>query len=362
MKSLENKRSAFFNDLLQIIAIQIVFQLLFSLWIEYSIIGNDVEIFQYIQISSYFLIFLIASFSLKYAIANKILIVLFMFEFFCLAINPMTYFFNQSYYNFNVIASTMPMLLTSIYLFFFSISPKHHKSIKHFFYSIIITSCVLILTYYDVNYFIDYSTLGDQYLKTINELFLSTYSVFLINLSVLIFIWIIYSQGQFILSEYLPSITAIHTLAILNEVYQLYNVTHLIDNFIDSMVFNFIINSGFIIVWLIRLNYISKPETVKKEKYILNYDLLKGYVDRHNDGLWNSLLIKMGKKNLFVGSLTLFTFIVIPLIFLGDIDIFNRVNIILLIFFILVMMIYAIIYTQKRWFDHIGFLFKNPKK
>ncbi len=363
VSNINTKISPFFSDIIQILAIQVVFQLVFSLLIEYEIFEKVIEIFQYVQISTYFFIFLIVLFSLKYSVANKILIILYLIEFFILAINPIIYFFNQTYFNLYLISNSSLLLLTTLYLFFYSISPKLNKSTKHIVYALIVTIGITLLTYYDTQIFIDYNTMQrENYLIVINDLFFNNYSIFLINLSFLIFVWIIYSQGQYILSEYLPSITALHTLTILNEVYQLYNYNHLIENIINSLVFNFIINSGFIIIWLARLNYISKPESKKNEKYVLNYDLLKGYVDKNSDGLWKFLLVKIGKKNLFVGSTILFIIIIIPLSFLGEIDIFNRVNIILLFLFIFLMIVYAIIYTQKRWFTYIGFLFKPPKK
>jgi hypothetical protein len=131
--------------------------------------------------------------------------------------------------------------------------------------------------------------------------------------------------------------------------------------FIDGQYFNAVINTGFIIIWFIRLNYLSDPESKKGEYFVINYDMLSGYVEKPPNELWDAVLTRLGKQKLFFGSLILFGIICIPLILIGDINFFSRFNIILMLFFLLAVMIYAIVYTQRKWFNHIGFLIKEQK-
>jgi len=175
------------------------------------------------------------------------------------------------------------------------------------------------------------------------------------------FVWYTYYQGHYLLSEFLPAILSLQTLMIINEVYQLYNVNHLIKYYIDAQYFNALINIGFITIWLIRLKYLTNPESKKNEYFVLNYDMLSGYVEKPHNQLWDSILVKLGKQKLVFGSLFLFVVTCVPLVLIGDFSFFSRFNIVIMLFFLLSVMIYAIIYTQRKWFNHIGFLIKERK-
>jgi hypothetical protein len=240
--------------------------------------------------------------------------------------------------------------------------PKFRDTYKHVFLSVFITLVVIVLTFFNVDVFLDYSTLSTrEYWDALNLLYLNNYYVHLLNLCFLFFIWYIYNQELFVLSEYLSSALAIHTLMVVNEVYQLYNQNHFITNFIDGLYFNFIIYIAFALVWVIRLYYIATLKNKEDENYVLNYDVLKGFVDKKRSGVWISLLIKIGRRNIIAGSLLLFALICIPLIFIGELNIYNKVNIVLVFVFSALVIIYAIIYTQRKWYSHIGFLFKSKK-
>ena len=39
-----------------------------------------------------------------------------------------------------------------------------------------------------------------------------------------------------------------------------------------------------------------------------------------------------------------------------------RYNILLMLVFLVGVMIYAIVYTQRKWFNHVGFLIQRHKK
>jgi hypothetical protein len=119
---------------------------------------------------------------------------------------------------------------------------------------------------------------------------------------------------------------------------------------------------GFILIWIIRLKYLTKPESKKNEHFVINYDLLKGFVEKPHNGFWKTALIKLGKQRFYIGSIFLFLIISIPLLFLGDFSYFMRYNILLMLLFLGGVMIYAIIYTQRKWFNHVGFLIQRHKK
>lgn len=361
MTGLFKTNSVFTKELKAIFIIQVIFQLILFLLIVVDFFNYPFDAVQHVQTSVYFFLFTISFKSLKYSIANRTIIFLFSIEFFSLAISPLSLFYLNYPFNVNSVIIASLILFNTLHLFVYSFMPKYRDTYKHILISILIATIIATLTFLNIDLFLDYRNLTeDEYWKAINLLYLDLYYVYLINLSFLFFVWYVYNQEVFILSEYLSFIFTIHTLMIANEVYQLYNFNHFIPNYIDGLYFNFVINIGFIIAWLVRLKYISNNNK-EHENYVINYDLLKGFIDKKREGIWGAVLMRLGKRNMLIGSILLFLLICIPLIFVGEINFYNKLNIILMFLFCAIVIIYAIIYTQKKWYNHIGFLFK-PKK
>ncbi len=365
----EKVKSTFIKELSNVLLYQIIFQILFagSLYV----FSFDVNLVQYINFNAYVMIFLLSARSIKFTIANKPLVILFVIEFFIitavsilmLVSHSFPFNFSVSLYRTNDILLSGATLLITAYMFFYSISPKAAETKNHITFSIIITAAIIILINFDIVLFADFANMSKEvYEKSMEEIALGKNYVYIINLSFLLFIWFTYNQGQYLLSEYLPSIFAMHTLMIVNEIYQWSNYAPLLQNYIDAQYFNAIVNIGFVLILFIRLNYLTNPKNIKNEKYVLNYDLLKGYVQKPNNTFLQSVLIKLGKQTLYFGSVILFIIICVPLFFLGDLNYFMRFNIILILLFIGGVMIYAIINTQRKWFDQIGFLIKRKEK
>jgi len=357
-----NKKPLFLKDVVRILITQIIYQVVLSLVFYLYPPFFEVKPALYFNYSAYFFIFNISATSIKYSIANRTLVYLFVIQFFYMSIHDLLLYIPILYNIQHIVNYSFPLLIT-LYLFFYSIAPNTKKQYRPLVSAIILTLIVIGLVFSNIVIFLDYQSMTyDDYSSAFNNLNLNTYYVNLICLSFLLFVWFTYNQGHYLLSEYLPAIFSIYTLMIVNEVYQYYNYSHLINNYIDGQYFNGVINIGFIIIWLIRLNYLSDPASVKKEQFVLNYDLLSGYVEKPHNELWDTILVKLGKQKLFFGSFLLFGLICIPLIVVGNISFFSRFNIIIMLFFLVGVMIYAIIYTQRKWFNHIGFLIKEHKK
>ncbi|MCB0283078.1 MAG: hypothetical protein H6627_13575 [Calditrichae bacterium] len=371
-----NTQKQYIGDLVWVFSFQVAFQIIFTGLLYFNSLLDAITTVQYINTSCYFLIALLSFRSLKYTIANRPLVILFMSEFLYLIISSTVLLFAGSgetpegfaynlfvwLYRGNTLVTASIMLLITAYLFFFSISPRKNEAKKHFTLASIIVLGIILLSYSNVNIFANYWDLGPKFYEESRDLILvNTKYVYLINLSFLLFIWFTYNQGHYILSEYLPALISIHTLMITNEIYQLHNNLNLIDNYIPALYFNTIVNFGFISLLMIRLYYLTKPESKKNEHYVLNYDLLKGFVDKPHRSVLEPVLIKLGKQRLYFGSILIFILISVPLLFFGEISFFTRFNIVLMFFFIVGVMVYAIIYTQRKWHDHIGFLIHREK-
>jgi len=379
-KKLVNTESLFIKKLAKVFGMQLIFQILFTILLFALSLDEVIGPIQYINMSLYFFIFIISLSTLRPTIANKPFVLFFVLEFLYLAVSPWVLLFAEpllniiienphAQYNISVFldrANTIIVAIVSImitlYLFFFSITPKNENLKKHILFASIISIGVFLLTFSNLELFVDYYLIShEEYYDSLYLLRNNIYYINIFNLSFLIFIWFTYYQGQYILSEYLAAVLSMHTLMIVNEIYQLYNFTNLMENYIDGQYFNAIVNFGFVAVWLIRLNYITRPECKKNEHYVLNYDLLSGYVEKPHKGFIVPLLFKLGKQKLYFASISLFLLISVPFLFLGDFSFFARFNIILILVFIGSVLVYAIIYTQRKWFTQVGFLIEKNK-
>jgi len=358
----DNINPLFLKDFKKILLMQIAYQvLLFALFYFFPPFIKIKPVL-YFNYSSYFFIFLSSAITIKYTIANRVIIYLFALQFLYYSFIPITLYI-PNIYLLHIILTYSFLLLVPFYLFFYSITPNAEKTQKPLILTLILIILTVTMTYSNINVFSNISLLDNkEYWESLNKLNLNSYYLVLICLSFLLFVWFTYNQGHYLLSEFLPAILAVHTLLIINEIYQLFNYTHLITNYIDGQYFNAVINIGFIIIWLFRLHYVSNPDSKKMEHFVLNYDMLSGYVEKPHNELWDAILIKLGKQKLIFGSLLLFVIICIPLVLIGDISFFSRFNIIVMLFFLVSVMIYAIVYTQRKWFNHIGFLIKENKK
>ncbi len=368
-KTTTGSEASFMKNLGSTIFYLLLIQVLFTSFLY--IFWTDAAPVQYFNVSAYFFMFLISLYSLRLAIANRPLVILLLIQFFLLAVMPLILIASRAYsYNLDmlmyrldsIILSAGSILITT-YMFFYAISPSSEKTKSHIFAALFITTFIIVLIYFDVKLFINYEELVDtEFYKSFEVIRIRNNYIYILNFSFLLFVWYIYNQRQFILSEYLPSILSLHTLMIINEVYHFTNSAEATSNFIEALYFNALINVGFILILIIRLIYLKDPKNIENEKYVLNYDLLKGYIQKPTNSFWYSLLIKLGKQKFYFGSLVLFLIICIPLLFFGDFSSFMRFNIVLMLGFLAIVMIYAIIYTQRKWYHHIGFLINRKEK
>jgi len=369
-KTEQKNSNLFIRELKIVAALSAIFLALLAVEINVLPTLDGLEPIMVVNVGLYYIIVFLIWRSAKLALANKTVSFFFLFEFVIIAIYStflLTVYSQQTLniyiisYNLNFLIVPSILLMTTTYVFFYSLTPKLPGK-KIIYLSILISLVVTVL----VNLNLDLSNDlfrqtadADGVPKKITE---NAYYVHLINLSFLIFIWVTYHQGNYILSEYLPSVISMHTLMIMNEIYQLYNVNNLIINYVPAQYFNMLLNIGFISVWMVRLRYISDPKNKKNEHYVLNYDLLRDYVNKPKNNILEIILKKWGRMRVYTVSFFLFLMICIPLLFLGNVNHFMRINMLLLVFFWMGGMVYAVYYTQKRWLKQIRFMINKPKK
>ncbi len=363
-------REAFKSELIKVVAGQAIFQLIIALFIHIYPPEVNVEIVQAFNISAYVFISLLLLVSRRYTIANRNIINILTFIFIYLSISSLLMvFISHEDYNrrfttylfYSILFPAISSFFTN-YLFFYALWPK--GSVKKIAgSSIIVTLFIVLMVFYHVPFFADFINRGEDFSSAVNfNVQISVYYVYIFNLMFLLFFWLNYFQEQFALSDYLPAILSVYLLMILNEIYQLYNLMHHLQNYIGAQYFNAIVNIGFILLMLIRLHYLTGPKRDEGENYVINYDFFRGYKNKPSASLLERALRKMGKVRLFIFSIIIFVFISIPLMILGDFSYANRFNILLMLIFLLGVLITGIFNTQRRWYRTHGFLFGSKKK
>jgi hypothetical protein len=189
-----------------------------------------------------------------------------------------------------------------------------------------------------------------------------TYYFNILNLAFLLIFWGYYNQGSFVMSDYIPSILALFTLIIMLEIFHSFNFLYAPFLYENGLYFNAMILTGLFLIWVIRIIYLLSDDAKENENYILNYDLLQGFIEKPRMNNINRIIIKYGRRNLIIISIVLLVIVAIPLLNYKPDNVFIKFNILILILSLFVSIIYSMIYIQRRWYNIIGFIFKNRHK
>jgi hypothetical protein len=114
------------------------------------------------------------------------------------------------------------------------------------------------------------------------------------------------------------------------------------------------------ILWLIRLAYLKSPESIKNEEYIRNYYVLQGIVTKPRQGLLVEFYTNLN-RSIIIASVIIMIFLGAFLFFFNKFQVFIRLNFLLLIIAVIISIILSIVTWHRRWYEAIGFLFRNRK-
>ncbi|MGD9899295.1 MAG: hypothetical protein AB7T22_09235 [Calditrichaceae bacterium] len=360
--------NGFLKSLGKLIVIEILYLLFF--WIMFSVIPHRaVEVITFLNFNLYFLIFVVIWFSLPFTVANKPLVKLFLLQFLLYAFGPLFLVFvgdeagflsdNMAniLYIYQYILLNGFNLLVTLFIFIYAVLPGKESKIilrRAVILSLIITTGI----YFNIIFSVE--SLGyENYYDYYQKFFTNNYYINILNFSFLFIVWVYYQQGRFIFSDYLTSILSLFTLVIILEIFHSFNLTSGSHYFTYGQYFNVILNSGLLMLWLIRFRYLMTSEAKENERYVINYELLHGYVEKPRRGILTNLAIRIGRRNLLISAVGLMLILAIPVIALDKQNSFVRLNILILTISLLVLIISGFVYLQRRWFKSIGFLFKK---
>ena len=343
----------------KLILIELVFLTIFeTMVINFKHI--DHELIYYTNIVIYSLIAILAYFNLSLSKLNKDVAII--IGVWALIMTPYTSFFifqnNFSpmfnFLNFHVlyIFSISFRLFFTIFLFLYSLNP-FKSSKRYLFNSAIICLFVSCLIYLPI-------FVSGEYRHSYNALFERSYYAQIFNLSMLLIFWHQYTKSKIIVSEYLSNILSVWTVIIALEIFHYFSTQN--DLLLHYIVQYFYALLYFIIVVLLfaRVNYLLTPSSKENEKYIENYFMLKGFIDKPRRGLFVEFYSGMNKFTLLTIS-SLLVFLGVYLYFFDKFTVFIKLNILLLIIATIVSALLAIVTWHKRWYDAIGVFFKKNR-
>jgi hypothetical protein len=244
-------------------------------------------------------------------------------------------------------------LLITFFVFFLSLYPYKEK--KYYLHlSILFTLVVSAVLYAPM--FIS----GEYITEEMAPLFIRSYYLSLINFSLLVVFWHQYTKTKLIFSEYLSSVLSVYTVSIGLTILHAFSYENDLLFVYFGQYFELVLYLIFTILWILRLNYLDKPEAIENENYIENYYILQGFIEKPRKGLLVTFYSELNRTALISGTLVVI-FLGIYLFFYDNFEIFIRLNILILIIALIISTILAIATWHKRWYDAMGFLFRKQK-
>jgi hypothetical protein len=339
---------------------ELIFLALFLLSLE-SINHRDYKPIYYINIIIYSLIAVLCWVSINYSKVNREIPIFIGIWTTVMTVYSVLFIYQENFsdlfnfYNFNAVYlfSVGFRLYFSSYLFLFAINPIK-RVINYLLPGLFISIIVMSITFLPI-------FISGQYRQSYEYLYLSTYYTQIFNFSMLVIFWYQYTKNKFIFSEYLSNIMSIWTIIIGLEIFHYFSSE-------NELLFHYFAQYFYAILYLIisvlfifRIIYLQKPISIENEKYIENFYLLKGFVEKPRRGMFVDFYSSLSKISIMIFLVILLS-LGIYLYFFNKFTVFIRLSVLILIIASIISVLLAIVTWHRRWYYTIGVLFKKTGK
>jgi len=261
-----------------------------------------------------------------------------------LVFNPLNYKSFDLYakiYLIGDISITYLILSVSLYLFFYAWK-KNKKQIASY----------LFLAFQEAQ-----SQLGAAYAER-------SYYVKVLSIFLLLVFWLSYYRKNFSLSEYINVIIFLFMLySVLDALYYIAGGFFDVNLFMYSLYFSTIINLVSLLFWWKRLQYLYSPEAIENERYLENFEYLKGLIKKPRESLARRIF-----TNIPPGFLL--TFLAVILVatgiyywkFKGFTNLFVTLNVIIILFAIFSAIGISLIAIKQDWKNQYRFIKERKNK
>ena len=299
---------------------------------------------------------------------NKEIILLFLFFYLFLAfglgllLNPLnfrTFDLYAKIYLIGDIIITYNILSISLYLFFYALIPNKKKINFIVFISFVISFVVISLLFYE------FILTFEQMKSQIGALYAErSYYVKVLSIFLLLVFWLSYYRKNFTLSEYLNLIIFLFMLySVLDALYYIAGGVFDVNLFMYSLYITTIINLLTLYLWWKRLVYLYSPEAIENERYLENFEYLKGLVKKPRQGLAQKIF------SVIPPGFVILTLVFVMLVLAGTYwyfrsfsNFFITLNLMLILFAIASALVISVVAIKRDWKNQYKFIKQKKNK
>lgn len=255
------------------------------------------------------------------------------------------------------IGQTSMILMLSIYFFIIAINLKSQNSFK---LMIICGAIALVMTL--INYYKFILVPESYYVKSMLELYaIKKYLFSLISIVFLLIFWIRYYNKFFVLSEYLNVIVFLFMLSNILDALHYIASKHYSQFFAYGLYISLVLNTFFIVFWYNRLKYLDSDVGKENEKYLSNYQLLEGIVNKPKQGIFQTIFVSISPNYLMLFFVLLLVGI-LSLYIAKFINLYLMINTVFTVITTLLAVFYSFSSIKRNWTNQFGFMLKNKKE
>jgi hypothetical protein len=345
----------------ELIACELIFLCIYK--ILYSLIPHpDVEIIYLININLYFAITYLIWRTVNLSKVNRDILIIFGIS--STVTSLYSIFFNFSpanfselfnYINFHIldIFTTTYQLFFTFYIFIISILPHKKRS------TVLLTALSFSIVICLFNYAPIF--ISGEFRYAYEPLFSRDYRIHILNFCLLIVFWHQYTQSKLIFTEYLSSIISAYTILMGLQIFHMFSSVNDLIFYYFAQYFNALLYLIIIFALFSRWIYLLDPNSKENERYIENYYLLKGFIDKPRRSYILEFYANFKKRHLIAAAVVIVS-LGIYLFFFNRFEIFIRLNLLILILYFVISLILAILTLYNRWYSSIGFFFHQGEK
>ena len=318
----------------------------------------------YLNLSIYFIIFLLIKDNLILSKFNRFLIILYLFFFAYLSI-----FFSLTFLLLKINKYQFPTYLTleiilrlfiltiSIYLLLYSFRFFKKSNLLKFGIATVLSIIIMIINHY--KFILNPIILENK--EVWLEWNLRNYVTMVVVIFILLIFWFRYYYQYTVFSEYLNSLIFLFTLSNLIEPLHYVAIQWNVENWVKAQAFSLVLNVLMMFFWYARFVYLNSDIAAENERYLMNYQYLSGFVSKpRKSPLW-MFTNKVASNSVFsillgLGFLSLILFVI------KKITLFLLLNTAFILIVVLLALFFGIRSIKRDWQNQIGFFIKNKQE
>jgi hypothetical protein len=345
----------------ELILVELVFVL--GLKILFSLIPHqEYEIIYLVNINLYFTITYLIWRTINLSRVNRDILIIFgiwptfttISSIFCIfSLANFSELYNYLNFHFISIITTAYQLFFTFYIFIISILPHKKRStvlLTALTFALVICSGIFAPIF-----------ISGRFMESYDPLFSRNYYMHILNFCLLIVFWHQYTQSKLIFSEYISSIISAYTILMGLQIFHMFSAENDLIFYYFGQYFNAVLYLIIIFALFSRWIYLLDPNSKENERYIENYYLLKGFIDKPRRSYILGFYSSFKTRHLIISAIIIVS-LGVYLFFFNKFEIFIRLNVLILFLSVIISVILAILTLYNRWYSSIGFFFHQGEK